>query len=43
MNRISFINRGYAFKGLLAVIHVLFYFQVKIQQCGHESMVIEVF
>ena len=23
MNRISFLNRGYAFKGLVAVIHVL--------------------
>ena len=22
MNRVSFLNRGYAFKGLLAVIHV---------------------
>ena len=28
MNRISFLNRGYAFKGLLAVIQVITYTSV---------------
>ena len=43
MNRISFLNRGYAFKGLLAVIHIFENITITVFYSPYKIKVVSIF